>query len=298
MREPIHWKGRWRPLAQVRISPLNSALLYGESLVEAVPIYGGRPLFWGRHLARLAKGCRFLGWPMPPKADFQRVLGGIPPSPDSILRIGLFQEMAFPANPRDLPRGRPQWFAFTRPLRHDPRQARFPQGKVGIARWRVASPDAYPGGFKWIFYMMIRKEFREHPEWAEMLRLDRQGHVADGGSSSPLWVSGGKVMAPPLENGGLESVTRAEVLKMARRMGLKVLLERWRPSDAMGRGELLFVGSGIGIFRATHLGGKKLPGPGPVAQRLWDAYRSLIARSGGPGFHRASENAMVTGTKG
>jgi branched-subunit amino acid aminotransferase/4-amino-4-deoxychorismate lyase len=283
VKEPIFMDGRWKPLAQAKVSPLNSAALYGECLLEAIPVYGGRPLFWKAHLTRLAKGCRFLGWKTLSGHRIRKAINlytGLPGTPvDLIFRVGLFQEVDFPANPRSFSTRPPQWFALARPLRHSLVQPTPPEGKVGIAKWRVAAFDVFPGGFKWIFYMMIRKEFRENPTWDEMLRLDTQGYVADGGSSSPLWALGPELLVPPLERGGLESVTRHQVLKLARKLGLRVIAKRWKPRDVLKRGELLFVGSGVGIFRATHLQGKKLPGLGVVTQKLWDAYRSSILRS-------------------
>ncbi|HVZ79663.1 MAG TPA: aminotransferase class IV [bacterium] len=275
MKERIFMNGRWVPLAQAHLSPLNSAVLYGESLLEAIPVYGGKALFLKEHMGRLDRGCRFLGWSRLalPKVD-QAIRTYRSKGKDYMLRVGLVQELEPPAAPRDFSKKPPLFFAMARPLRHsltDPRPLR---GRIGVGRWRVPGPEVYPGQFKWIFYMMIREDFRHHPTWTEMLRLDRDGYVVDGGSSSPLWAKNG-VLHPPLQTtGGLESVTRTKILRFARSLGIPVRPRRWRPQDVLKGGELFLVGSGIGVLQATHLSGKVLRGSRSISSRLWEHYRS------------------------
>lgn len=274
MKDQVFSRGKWGPLSKAGLSPLNSAVLYGESLLEAIPIYGGKALFLEAHMRRLDRGCRFLGWPLLSRALVKRAIRSYPgPKGNHLLRVGLVQELESPAAPRQFSRKAPVFFALARPLRHDPRDARPIQGPVGIGRWRVPGPEVYPGQFKWIFYMMIREDFRRHPHWAEMLRLDGEGHVVDGGSSSPLWAAKG-VLYPPVQSaGGLESVTRTMVLRFAKTLRIPVRPRRWTPKDVLKRGELFFVGSGVGVLQATHLEGKVLRGPRDVSARLWDYYR-------------------------
>jgi branched-subunit amino acid aminotransferase/4-amino-4-deoxychorismate lyase len=121
--------------------------------------------------------------------------------------------------------------------------------------------------------MMIREDFRKHPQWEEMLRLDGEGFVVDGGSSSPLWATNG-VLHPPLQvSGGLESVTRTMILRFAKKLRIPVRPKRWRPKDVLAKGELFFVGSGVGVLQANHLEGKPLRGSRAVSGLLWDHYR-------------------------
>lgn len=277
MKDPIYLDGKWMPLSRARISPLNSAFLYGESLLEAIPVYQGRPLFFQDHVQRIQKGCVFLGWPKISRKELERAIRSFVAVPgasrDYLLRVGLVQEIDPPAQPRAFSTKPPRFLALARPLRHDLLQAKPSEGKVGISSWKVPAEDAFPGSFKWIFYMMIRREFRLHPQWDEMLRLNALGFVVDGGSSSPLWAHSGKIYAPPLGLGGLEGVTRKWVLRLSKKMGLKVVEKFWKPRDVFERGELFFVGSGVGVFRATHLQGRKLDRPTPVTLELWNCFR-------------------------
>ena len=275
------------PFSQVRLSPLNTALLYGESLFEAVPVYHGKPLFLKDHLERLEKGCKFLGWPMPSRSFFEKAIrlyaAQIPGH--FIIRFNLVQELDPPAGPRQFSRKPPRLLAMTRSLRHQPEDFYPPSGRAGIGTSVVPSPSSVPGQFKWIFYMMVRRDFRLRPEWDEMLRLNDKGFVVDGGSASPLWAFEGKVIAPPLREGGLESVTRKKVLELCKDLRIPAVEKSWKPSDVLKKGELFFVGSGIGILTVTHLMGKSLKPSTPLALRLWQHYRNLALQS--PHFDRS-----------
>jgi branched-subunit amino acid aminotransferase/4-amino-4-deoxychorismate lyase len=270
------------PLNKARFSPLNTALFFGECLLETIPVYQGNPLFLNDHLERLGRGCRFLGWPMVPRERFEKAIQLYTVQPNTprhfAIRFSLAQEIDPPAHPRHFSVKSPRLLGMIRPLRHHPGNFEPLQGRVGISRWRVPGPKTVPGQFKWIFYMMIRRDFRRHPEWDEMLRLDEKGFVVDGGSSSPLWFAHRKVWAPPLAGGGLESVTRNKILGLCRKLKIKVVEKRWKPSDAMKRGELFFVGSGIGVMGATHLQGWGLGRPRPLTLRLWQHYRNWTGK--------------------
>ena len=47
------------------LSPHDRGVLYGDALFETVLFLDGRAPLWARHIARLADGCRRLGFPLP-----------------------------------------------------------------------------------------------------------------------------------------------------------------------------------------------------------------------------------------
>lgn len=265
------------PLEEARLSPLNTALFFGESLFETIPVYGGKPLFFKEHLERLKKGALFLGWPSFSRRIYEKAirLYTAQTTGSFAIRFNLVQETPSPVNPRYFSHKRPRILAVVRPLRHQPEEFHPRTGRIGISPWVVPGSLSVPGQFKWIFYMMIRRDFRLHPQWDEMLRLNEVGHVVDGGAASPLWFLKGTVYAPSLKEGGLESVTREKVLGLCRVLGVRIVEKAWKPSDILAKGgELFFVGSGVGILGASHLQGKPLPSARPMTLRLWQHYRT------------------------
>jgi branched-subunit amino acid aminotransferase/4-amino-4-deoxychorismate lyase len=282
----VYWKGKIQSADKVRISPVNTGLFYGESLFEAIPVYHGVPFELKEHLARLKKGCDFLNWPMPKAADFQKAvrLFHAELKGDFIIRFNLTQETKDKPGPRRFESHAPTLYATSRVLLHDIHGSEPPHGVVGLGAWQAAGAEVFPNYFKSAVYMTTRKMFREHPEWADILRLDEKGYVVDGGSSTPLWFDGRKVCAAPLGLGGLASVTRLKVLYLCNEMGIPVVEKRWKPEDALKKGEVLMVGSGVGVLGVTHIQGKKLKSKGIVTQLLWDAYRVEVLTMGNSHF--------------
>jgi branched-subunit amino acid aminotransferase/4-amino-4-deoxychorismate lyase len=170
-------------------------------------------------------------------------------------------------------------FAIIRPLRHDPDNSKPPQGEVGISPWLAADRDTLPNHFKNSFYLTTRAVFRKYPEWDDVLRLNHNGQVVDGGSSTPLWYDGKILCAPPLALGGLESITRKKIIQICRRLKIKAIEKAWKPKDAVEKGELLLVGSGVGVMSVFRLQGRKLKTSGVLASKLWDYYRKKVLKS-------------------
>lgn len=71
------WLVDGRPGAM--LSPLDRGLLYGDGLFETIAFHHGRAVLWPLHIARLMRGCRALGLPLPDEAalaeDCRRLAG-------------------------------------------------------------------------------------------------------------------------------------------------------------------------------------------------------------------------------
>jgi D-alanine transaminase len=277
----VFLNGRWLAPSKALVPALNSMSLFGESVYEGIPLYGGKPLFLREHLRRFEQGARFLGWKGPGKGEVLRVLEGFARRwggrRDLIVRLGLLQDMGDRPSPRTFSRASPLLFANARGLRHDPGSPVPPRGRVGIGRWRLPSPSAYPYGFKTAFFLTARRDMARHPEWEEMLRLSEGGKVVDGFSSSPLLFHGRTVFAGSPSSGGLESVTKEKVLRICHAKGLRVSTRPWGLQDVRKGGELILVGSGVGILSPSSLDGRSLGPVGPHARWLWEEFRGWIS---------------------
>jgi branched-subunit amino acid aminotransferase/4-amino-4-deoxychorismate lyase len=273
----LYWKGRLLPPRKVNLSPLNTGLFFGESLFETLPVYQEGPLFFPEHLARLKKGCGFLRWPFLPVENFKKAIrlfrSELGTKTDFLIRFNLVQEMGDLSRSGASSNHRPELFAVTRSLRHDPDRFLPFSGKVGVSPWKAMDSETVPNHFKIPFYLTTRSVLREHPHWDEILRLNSHGQVVDGGSSTPMWFDGRTLFVPPLKLGGLESVTRERILHLCADLGLPAREKPWKPEDVFQKGELLFVGSGVGVMGASHLLGRRIKSSGFLAIRLWQHYR-------------------------
>ena len=273
----IYYQGRLQPPERALLSPLNSGLLYGESLFETFPVYGGRPLFFKDHWERLGRGCHLLHWTLPPAREFKKAIRLFtqkhPPGADFMVRFNLSQELVPPAGPRTFTFKRPVFFATARPLRHHIADPLPPVGKAGISPWTSPHAGMFPTRFKTASYLTTRLTLRAHPEWDELLRLNDKGEVVDGGGATPFWYDGKTLWAAPLELGGLASVTRKKVIELCKRLDVKLKERPWKPSGLSAKGELFFVGSGVALLSVSHLKDRKLKPRGPLTVRLWQHYQ-------------------------
>ena len=51
--DPVYLNGRFVPLAEAGISPLDRGFLYGDGVYELIPVYSRRPFRIDEHLTRL-----------------------------------------------------------------------------------------------------------------------------------------------------------------------------------------------------------------------------------------------------
>jgi branched-subunit amino acid aminotransferase/4-amino-4-deoxychorismate lyase len=277
MKNPIFINGKIYPEEKVRISPVNSSMLFGEGLFESIPVYRGQPLFLQDHLERLRKGCRFLDWALWPEAIFKKAIRLFTElnktDENFMIRFNLYQDLKMPASPRSFSKGIPSLWASIRPLSHHP-ESFWPRfASIGISPWKVPDIQTVPNDFKWTFYMMTRQVYRNYPDWQEMIRVNQEGYAVDGASSSVLWFDGKIIRIPPGRWLGLQSVTQKKVVGLCRQMGIKVIEKPWRPRETFQKGEIILAGSGVGVMGVIFLNGRAFKQAPRLIVRLWQYYR-------------------------
>jgi D-alanine transaminase len=58
---PVAWlNGRFLPIGEARISPLDRGFLFADAVYEVIAVYDGRPVLIDEHLHRLARSLREL----------------------------------------------------------------------------------------------------------------------------------------------------------------------------------------------------------------------------------------------
>src|SRR5690606_11072907 len=53
--QTVYLDGQYMPLAEARVPVLDRGFIFGDGVYEVVPVYGGRPLRWPLHRARLGR---------------------------------------------------------------------------------------------------------------------------------------------------------------------------------------------------------------------------------------------------
>ena len=110
----------------------------------------------------------------------------------------------------------------------------------------------------------------EAPEVAEVLRLGPHGHVTEGTVSNLFFVAGGRLVTAPHALGVLEGVTRAHVIRAARRLGIPVLETPFTRHELFNAEEAFLTNVLMGILPVREADGRRIGrrAPGPVTRKL------------------------------
>ncbi|MCF8061032.1 MAG: aminotransferase class IV [Deltaproteobacteria bacterium] len=149
-----------------------------------------------------------------------------------------------------------------------------------FSRWRKLDPQCVPVEAKaaanYLNGMMARAEARSRG-YDNVIMLDTQGFVAEGGTESVFMVENGVLMTP-CAGTVLLSITRQSLLQMAEVLGLEAREARIQPDRLLKADELLFSGTPNKVLPVRRLEDRDIEGtPGPVTRKLFDLMNGITS---------------------
>jgi len=227
---------------------------YGDGLFETIEVLQGKPLFFDRHLKRLATGCRRLLIPMPDcslleaearqlshaadravlKLIVTRGSGGRGYRlPDQILPTRLFSLHPYPDYPQQ--------------FQIDGITARF-------CRQRLAMNPSLAG----IKHMNRLEQILARAEWQDQaiqegLMLDTQDNVVEGTMSNLFIVKAGSLYTPHLLQCGVAGIVRELIIEFAQRLKLPLVEQSIEQAAVLQADEVFVSNSVIGIWPIKRL---------------------------------------------
>jgi branched-chain amino acid aminotransferase len=183
------------PAEEARIPVTDEGLTRGDGGFEVMRLYGGRPFAYDEHMARLVRTCAGLRLDYDEAelhAEIAALLAAAGPA-EGLLRVIVTRG------------GR-------RILTVEPLPARPPVARVATVTY---SPTRVLDGLKTLSYAanMLAGRLAREQGFDEALYVTPHGRVLEGPTWSFFWVSGGRVLTPPLEDRILASITRAYVIE-------------------------------------------------------------------------------------
>ncbi len=183
------------PAEEARIPVTDEGLTRGDGGFEVMRLYGGRPFAYDEHMARLERTCAGLRLEYDgdaTQAEIAALLAAAGPA-DGLLRVIVTRG------------GR-------RILTVEPLPERPPVARVGTVTY---APTRVLDGLKTLSYAanMLAGRLAREQGFDEALFVTPHGRVLEGPTWSFFWVSGGRVLTPPLEDRILSSITRAYVIE-------------------------------------------------------------------------------------
>lgn len=274
--------GRFLPVAEAAVSPMDRGFLFGDGVYEVVPVYSRRPFRLDEHLARLNRSLAAirLANPLAPAAwrelvarlvaeaawDDQSVLLQVTRGPMAV------RNHAFPATVA------PTVFGLVEPLAAPPAELR----ETGVAA--VSAAD-----FRWLrcdikatslLANCLLRQLAIDAGCAETI-LFRDGILAEGAASNIFVVKEGVLLAPQKNHLMLAGITYDVVLELAAAHGLKTEVRDIADAEVRAADELWLTSSTKEVLPIVTLDGAKVGAggtPGPVFRQMHGWYQDFKRR--------------------
>ena len=274
--------------AQARVSVFDRGFLYGDSVFEVYRTYGGVPFLERPHLERLKRSADRLLISLPVSLEqlseeVVELLSQVDHD-DTYVRVIITRGQG-PLTYDPTTAQAPGRVIIAAPVRV-PDRAHYDNGiEVAIMVASRPTDDARAAGAKASNYLANLLAVHEANQRGaqEALLLGGQGQLLEGASSNIFIVDGGVVRTPVPQPGILVGITRGTVIAQARKAGLQVVEQTLMP-EALKQADEAFITSSIReVMPVVRVDGQPIGDgrPGPVTQRLIQAYRGAVSEATG-----------------
>lgn len=274
---PIAWfNGRFMPVADVRISPLDRGFLYGDSVYEVIPVFAGQAFLLEPHLARLERSLREISIRNPhSRAEWASLVDGlINQNGGGNLAVYLQvsrgadagRDHAFPG-----PHVAPTVFGMVSPI-SEPHPDRIGIRAITRADLRWGRCDIKSTAL--LANILARQE--ASAAGAGETILLRNGFLSEGSASSVIVVEKGALIRPPSGPEVLPGTTTDAVFDLARQCGLPCRDEAIAEKRLRGADEVWIAAATRGVAPVIELDGSPVGNgsPGPVWRQVAAAFEA------------------------
>ena len=267
----VHLDGRYLPLEEAKISPLDRGFLFADAIYEVARFHRGRGFHVPEHVERMREGLAELriGVDASFFHEAARLLleaNGLAES-DALVyaqvsRGAAPRVHAFP--PADTP---PTVFAFARVTDPPPPPGGGRAILVPDERWGrcdIKSVMLLPN---------ILAAQRAREAGATDAILVRDGFALEGTRANLFLASGGKLRTAPNGPRILPGVTRGAAIAAARELGIEVEERAFTVEEMLSADEVFLASTTLWTYSIVEIDGRKIGGgqPGPIAARLKEA---------------------------
>lgn len=284
MEELAYANGRIVPISEAAIPVNDRAVLYGDSVFETLRAYSGRPFRLRRHLERLFEGCRLMRirTPLGPDEISDAVgmlleANGLDAGRDAYVRITVT------GGPTDGPKGlarprEPGLFIICHPY-EPPSDEQYRKGLAvavsGIKR-NVSSPLCGIKTGNCMDGIFAKQEARDRG-FDDAVMLTTGGNVAEGTTWNIFVVNDEELLTPNMGCGFLPGITREAIIELALLEGIPVREITEGYETLLESVEAFASGSTMEVMPVSRIGSHLMTFcPGPVTQKLREAYRELV----------------------
>jgi D-alanine transaminase len=270
------WQGEFVRQSDVRVSPDDRGYVFGDGIYEVFRVYGGRYFEKTAHLERLvrtAQGTK-LRLPFDTKELTERLerLLERTDMQNGTVYMQVTRGVASRAHP--FPPAEPVWMAYGKPLERPVQamQCGISAVTVDDIRWLrcdLKTLNLLPN-------VLAKQEALERG--ADDAIWHRSGTVTECSASNVMMVKDGVLRTHPANHLILHGVTRAFVLRLAKRLELPVEERAFTLEELVAADELFVTGTTVEVTPVVKVDGSPIGcgEPGPVTRKLQRAFEEAI----------------------
>jgi len=262
-----------------RISVFDHGLLYGDGVFEGIRVYDGKVFELDAHIKRLFESARAirLSMPMTPEELIAAVETTVRANGvgDGYIRLVVTRGVgSLGLNPFTCEKS--MLFIIADRIQLYPEEL-YEKGMKIISATTVRNhPLALPPQVKSLNYLnnILAKIEALDNDVPEAVMYNHEGYVAEATGDNVFIVKNSVIYVPPVEAGSLEGITRAVVIRLARREGLDIIEKNLTRYDLYVCDEFFLTGTAAEVIGVVEIDGRVIGegAPGPITRLLREKF--------------------------
>ena len=276
----VYIDGEYYPKSKAKISVYDHGLLYGDGVFEGIRAYKGIVFHLKEHIDRLYRSAHpiLLKIPMTKSQLTEAVLKTLKKNKleNAYIRLVVTRGVGdLGLDPRKCPKA--TIIIITEPLLQLNSPEALENGITTIITWVKRNPvDAATHELKSLNYLnsILGKIEANNTGANEAICLDKTGYVCEGVGENIFIVRDGEIITPPISSGALNGITRAVIIRLARKGGYEVTERNMTPNELFTADEAFFTGTAAEVVPIREVN-KRLIGtgkPGPVTKQIMQEF--------------------------
>jgi branched-chain amino acid aminotransferase len=279
----VYLDGHFVAKEQAMVSVFDHGFLYGDGIYETMRAYGGKFFLLNKHLARLKRSAKALSLKLPLPLD--KIGEALAESLNINKLEDAYVRLHISRGPGEIGLDpalctAPTMVIVAKPF-HDYPAHYYERGvSVAIVKTRRNHPLALDPAIKGTNFLnnILAKIEAIKAGVYEGIMLNWEGYVAEGTVSNIFMVKKGVLYTPHTDTGILEGVTRAFILRLAKRKKITIRETRIPPKSLLAADECFITNTTLEVMPVTTINQKPVRSgrPGPVTDLLHQEYRKEV----------------------
>lgn len=271
--------------ADAKVSVFDHGLLYGDGVFEGIRVYGGKVFEHDAHIVRLYRSAHAIRLNiLVDQATMKRYVEQTVAAnniKDGYVRLLVTRGVgSLGLNP--LVCKQPQIIIIADRIQLYPAELYETGLKVISANTMRNHPLAVPPQIKSLNYLnniLAKLEGLDH-NVLEVIMYNHMGMVAEASGDNVFIIYQGRILTPPISAGGLEGITRAVVMKLARECGYEVVEQNLTRFDLYVAEEMFLTGTAAEVIGVIDIDGRMIGNgkPGPITLKLREKFEAYTRR--------------------